>query len=339
MRSGAVGGEPVAVRSRLPWRRVLLLLGLAVLVLLLAELAFWIVIARRVDRFDLDPAAEDGRETFVLVGSDSRAFVVTDADRRSFGDVGISPGERADLILVVQIAEDGSREAWSITRDLLVDLPDGGKTRLALTLDQGPQVLADAICMSLGIPVDHLLISDFDGLRHAVDALGGVDVDVELPIRDSMTGLDLSPGATRLDGEEALAYSRARSAETYRNGVWEPQPDGAEQRQSRATQVMTALGDAVSDRPWPWPSPAIHRLANQVAKDIRISSTLGRGDLQQLMRAMSDPDLVWRTLSVDEAQVGDVPLAEPDEVGIAELATLGSYPAPCGDVGGTAERG
>ena len=338
MRSGSVDGEPVAVRSPLPWRRILILLGLVVVVLLLAELAFWIITARRVDRFGLAPSAEDGRETFVLVGSDSRAFVVTDADRRSFGDESLVPGERADLIFIIQIGEDGSREAWSITRDLLVDLPDGGKTRLALTLDQGPQVLADAICLSLGVPVDHLLISDFDGLRHAVDALGGVDVDVEFPIRDRMTGLDLPPGVTRLDGEAALAYTRARSAEIFRDGMWAPQQDGAEQRQARATQIMTAVGGTISGRPWPWPSPTIHRLANQVAKDIRVSSTVGRGDLQRLIRAMSDPDLVWRTLSVNEAQIGDVPLAEPDEVGTGELANLGSYPAPCGEVGGTVLR-
>lgn len=333
MRSPEPVRPPAAAAPRSQRRQRLVRLSLVLCVLLVVvvvgEAAFWMATLGNIQRFDIVEPPDDGVDTFLLVGSDSRSFVATEQDRSSFGDDRGVPGERADLLLVVQVDQDGGATLWSLPRDLLVELPEGGRTRLALSLDASPQALADAICFGLGIGVDHMLISTFDGLRGAVDAVGGIDVDVESPVRDPMTGLHLgAAGSVHLDGDMALAYARARNAEVYAGGEWLLEADGPVARQARATQVLSALDDAVrSNR---WPSLTFHRVARSVSGSLRVDSTTGREDLMRLLDVLGqDAGATWRTVSVDAAQVGEVPLAELNATGRAELASLGTYPAPC----------
>ena len=61
-----------------------------------------------------------------------------------------------------------------------------------------------------GVPIDHYAVINFDGFRSIVDALGGVEVCSPEPLRDRESGLDIPAGTTRLDGDQALSYVRAR---------------------------------------------------------------------------------------------------------------------------------
>src|SRR3972149_5314499 len=59
---------------------------------------------------------------------------------------------------------------------------------------------------------------DFDGFKKVVDTLGGLTIDVQMPVSDDHYPIEESraynlyipPGFSRMDGEEALAYARAR---------------------------------------------------------------------------------------------------------------------------------
>jgi LCP family protein required for cell wall assembly len=83
----------------------------------------------------------------------------------------------------------------------------------------GIAALAGAAEQLLGLPIDHYALVDLLGFVDVVDALGGVTVDNNKPLRieidrlgrrGSQPAFDLPPGRRHLNGFTALAYSRSR---------------------------------------------------------------------------------------------------------------------------------
>ncbi|WP_106768331.1 LCP family protein [Paenibacillus faecalis] len=68
----------------------------------------------------------------------------------------------------------------------------------------------------LDVEIDYATVIDFQGFRDVVDALGGVNVNVQYDMchRDSIDGTDinLKAGPQKLDGDEALDYVRYRKS-------------------------------------------------------------------------------------------------------------------------------
>ena len=62
--------------------------------------------------------------------------------------------------------------------------------------------------MLMGVPVDYYAGVNREGLKRLVDAMGGVDYDVDVRIR--LDGRTLEPGFQHLDGQQVLDYCRAR---------------------------------------------------------------------------------------------------------------------------------
>jgi LCP family protein required for cell wall assembly len=100
----------------------------------------------------------------------------------------------------------------SIPRDLWVTVPGVGENRIntahffaeANQPGTGPQSAMDTVAQNFGVDVHHYVRIRFEGLVGFVDALGGVDVDLAVP----MSGYEA--GRHRLDGEQALAFVRDR---------------------------------------------------------------------------------------------------------------------------------
>jgi len=84
------------------------------------------------------------------------------------------------------------------------DEPDGG----------GPALLKEIIQEQMGIRIDHYLRFDFSSFQEVVDALGGVDVEVDCAYYDYFeiedVILNIQPGLVHLSGAEALVYVRSR---------------------------------------------------------------------------------------------------------------------------------
>ncbi|MDO3409191.1 LCP family protein [Saccharibacillus sp. CPCC 101409] len=63
-------------------------------------------------------------------------------------------------------------------------------------------------------PLDYVTVVNFNTLKDVVDALGGVEVDVDMDMcyktQADNTNIDLKKGLQTLDGEEALGYARYR---------------------------------------------------------------------------------------------------------------------------------
>jgi polyisoprenyl-teichoic acid--peptidoglycan teichoic acid transferase len=84
---------------------------------------------------------------------------------------------------------------------------------------RGIAAVAGAAEKLLGLPIDHYALVDLLGFVDVVDALGGVTVDNNKPLRieidrlgraGSQPAFDLPPGRRHLNGFAALAYSRSR---------------------------------------------------------------------------------------------------------------------------------
>jgi LCP family protein required for cell wall assembly len=86
---------------------------------------------------------------------------------------------------------------------------------------RGYNALKGALGELYGITIQNYVAVDLRGFRDVINTLGGVVVDVQVPVYDSKYPLDDGRGATKLyvppgiqymDGAEALAYGRARHA-------------------------------------------------------------------------------------------------------------------------------
>jgi len=79
----------------------------------------------------------------------------------------------------------------------------------------GIEALRGAMATLLGVPIDRYVQVDMDDFASIVDAVGGVDVEVETRLSDPKVNLFLEPGPAHLDGVQALGFSRTRVDSDY----------------------------------------------------------------------------------------------------------------------------
>lgn len=189
-----------------------------------------------------DNEALDGAVDILLVGSDSR----TDAqgnplspDELARLNAGEADGEiNTDTMMVIRVPEDGSRAtAVSIPRDTYVHTDDYGNMKIngvygahagakrEELLDdgeaEGPELeqqvaragqegLIDAIADLTGVEVDHFAQVGLLGFVLLTDAVGGVDVCLNAPVNEPLSGANFPAGEQTLDGTQALSFVRQR---------------------------------------------------------------------------------------------------------------------------------
>ena len=150
-----------------------------------------------------EPPPASGEPLYVLVlGVDRRPSEAGDAPSRS------------DTIMLAQVSPGTGRvQLLSVPRDLLVEVEPGVEDRINTAYTYGGVEQATAVVENLtGISVDRHAIVDFGGFEDAIDALGGVTLEVEEPITVGIEGgrVYIPAGRQELDGLEALAYARYR---------------------------------------------------------------------------------------------------------------------------------
>lgn len=283
----------------------------------------------------LTPKPPGKPQNFLLVGSDSRAFVEDAQERKSFGTQADTGGQRADTIILVRV-DPAARHAWmlSFPRDLLVPIaPDGHLQRINTAFNAGPQQLIKTITTDFNIPINHYAQVDFKGFQGLVEAVGGVKVYIASPMRDKATGLLLlQTGCIELHGDQSLAYVRSRKTEFLERGRWRSDPRGDLGRIERQQDfIRRALREALSKGLL---NPArMNRLVRVGLDNVKVSKSLTLKDIVNLGRNFRSlaPDTItqyslpvtlanWRGASVlkildkDEAtaqQIFDVFRGEP----------------------------
>ncbi|MDG5802133.1 LCP family protein [Streptomyces ossamyceticus] len=155
-------------------------------------------------------------QNILMIGSDSRSGNENGRYGRDSGT------ERSDTTILLHLAADRrSATAVSLPRDLMVDVPgcrrpDGTRSEPTFAMFNHAFQAGGSACTirtvekMTDIRIDHHVVVDFSGFKEIVDAVDGVEVCVEAPIRDKAAKLRLPAGRVKLDGEQALGYVRAR---------------------------------------------------------------------------------------------------------------------------------
>jgi LCP family protein required for cell wall assembly len=240
-------------------RRVLLALGIGLAVLVALAVVDLAVLDARIKHVSVHfPKQRDG-ETFVVVGSDSRAGL-PESLAKVVGTAAKIHGDHADVVLLVHL--DGAKTTVvALPRDLMVSPQPFQDERLTLAWSESPQALVDGLCRTLGVSATHLVAVSFSSFESIVNALGGITVTIAQPIRDPSSHLLITgTGAQHLDGAQALALVRSRTPELEIDSRWVAQSDGAVDRTQWSGKVLQAIlarveatwWDPISDQEVAW---------------------------------------------------------------------------------------
>jgi LCP family protein required for cell wall assembly len=151
---------------------------------------------------------------FLILGSDSRKGL-SKRQQSSIGNPKETSGQRADTILLVHVDRANDRTVVvSIPRDLQVTIPGHGQNKINTAFEHGPDVMVQTVERLTGLRINHYVEVNFVGFQRLVDALGGIPVCINMPMVDTLAGLNLPrAGCYNLRGEGALAFVRARHIE------------------------------------------------------------------------------------------------------------------------------
>lgn len=124
-------------------------------------------------------------------------------------------GCKADALVVATIHPiSKSVRFLALPGEVVVNLPNGDRGQLKDVFAAGGiRGVQGALEELLDVPVHHYALVDYVGFTRLVDAVGGVELSVDHPIRyydDGQLEYELEQGTHWLCGEEALRYVRYR---------------------------------------------------------------------------------------------------------------------------------
>jgi polyisoprenyl-teichoic acid--peptidoglycan teichoic acid transferase len=158
-------------------------------------------------------------------GTDRINILLLGIDKRDDEPV---EGTRSDTMMLASIDPVTKSAALvSLPRDMWVTIPGctaaagcvGGQQRINVAhAAGGPELAAKTVSTDFGVPIDYYARVDFRGFERLVDAVGGVIIDVDTPVKDDEYPTDdygymriyFAPGPQWMDGRTALQYARSR---------------------------------------------------------------------------------------------------------------------------------
>ncbi|MER5208701.1 LCP family protein [Streptomyces sp. NPDC002825] len=243
----------------------------------------------RVDPFkDMKNRPQAGHGMNVLVvGTDGRDRITP--EEKAKYRLGGAPCHCTDTVMLVHISEDRERASVvSLPRDSYAEMPEhtdmnsGRKHRAhpvklnAAYAEGGPGLTVRTVESMTGVKIDHYLEVDFTSFMRTVDAVGGVQICTKRPLKDSYTGLDLSPGTHELDGGQALQYVRSRHI------------DGAADigRMQRQQRFLAALIERMTNGGVLLNPVRFREVATTMLGSVRADEDFGTDQLLALAKAM-----------------------------------------------------
>jgi LCP family protein required for cell wall assembly len=283
---------------------------------------------------------------FLLIGSDTRAFALTPEERQAYGDPTTEGGQRSDTLMVIHV-DPRARTGFlvSFPRDLLVDIPGVGQSKINAAFNEGPQRVVDTLKQNFNIPIHHYLEVDFASFKGIVDAMGGVPVYIAAPARDAKSSFEFipfnfKPGCYTLNGVDALNYVRSRDMEEFIDGRWQkPGADAPDlHRIERQQTFIRRLATSAFRESVKSPLTA-NRIADETIPKLKADDSLSREDINKLITSFrkvdpNDPNsLQMVTLPTavgpSSARLGSTLQAKQPEadVVLTRLRDFGSQPA------------
>jgi LCP family protein required for cell wall assembly len=138
---------------------------------------------------------------------------------------GRSDANRSDSMMLLHLDPETHDVAYlSIPRDLRVEIPGYGTSKInAANQIGGPALTIETVKALTGLPIDHVIVVDFDGFKELIDAIGGIEVNVPKAILSNRFDCPYKParcagwegwrfekGRQKMDGRRALIYARIR---------------------------------------------------------------------------------------------------------------------------------
>lgn len=212
-------------------------------------------------------------------------------------------GRRSDAMILVNVSGDRQHITMvSLMRDLWVDIPGQGVNKINAALSLGGVPLSvETVESLLNVRIDHVVVTDFEGLISLTDGLGGVEVDNPIGFNSShLPGKYFESGPQMMSGEELLAFSRERYAFT----------DGDYSRVRNQRLALSAILDSLMESINPLAPWTIPDTVRTVGKFVLTDQSLTGDRVTRL--------------------AGDLVRFNTDDIGSLTLPTLGTATSPGG---------
>lgn len=205
---------------------------------------------------------------------------------------GFDENGRSDVIMVATVnPKTGTILLTSVPRDFYVttacDAGDGCQQgaldKITHTGIHGTNTTKRTVEQLLGIEINYTFKVGFDTVTDIVDAVGGIDVNVEPGYECSnflhAPGLSVHAGVNHLNGEQALGYARERYAYS----------EGDRQRTKNQQQVLMAIVDKIT-------SPAIVTNYASIMDTLSntFSTTMSSQEISDLIKYQLNKNPKWK---------------------------------------------
>lgn len=234
--------------------------------------------------------------------------MILGVDRRE-DDVG-----RSDTMMVTAVDMDQKKAALlSVPRDTRVKIDGYGYEKINHAYAYGGHKLSqNAIENLLGVSIDHYILIDTKAFERIIDAIGGIDINVEKRMYyedpwDDNGGLviDLYPGEQHLDGQKAIQYVR------YRDGEGDIGRIGRQQH-----FIKAVLAKVISPEMLPRLSKLVEEVSSAIKTDMSLAELL---EFANTMKSVHDNGLTAQMVPGQPAYIDDVSYWIPD---ITDLRAL-----------------
>ncbi|MGR6317654.1 LCP family protein [Micromonospora soli] len=249
----------------------------------------------RVDAFNDVP--EESRPQVVAKGAMN--IMILGSDSRDPENTG---GSRSDTIILAHLPKDrSSAQLISIPRDTWVPVPrskngqHGGRDAKinASYAWGGVPLMVQTVEQFTGVRIDHVTMVDFSGFKEIVDALGGIDIDVEQSFTSTHS---LNPDGRRefvkgrqtMDGAAALDYARERYA--FANGDFT--------RIKHQQQVIKAILDKAASGGTLSSPTKLNSFVRATANSVSVDKSMSLVDLAMELRHLRSGNLGFYTCPV-----------------------------------------
>ncbi len=230
---------------------------------------------------------------WLLVGSDSRDGISSDDPNADIflGDE-VPAGKRTDTIMIARVdPQNQVIDLLSVPRDLYVPIAgtgDSSRINTAFNGEGGEQRLVETVENYFGFEINHYAEVDFVGFQEVVDALGGVPIWFDMPMRDYGSGLDISSaGCHVLDGFQALAFARGRHLEFFADGRWQTDGTGDLGRTSRQRYFIGRVAATATEKLDFTSLGTINAVLDAGGENLVIDQSVGQDDLLGLARTFA----------------------------------------------------
>lgn len=205
---------------------------------------------------------------------------------------GFDENGRSDVIMVATVnPKTGTILLTSVPRDFYVttacDAADGCQQgaldKITHTGIHGTNTTKRTVEQLLGIEINYTFKVGFDTVTDIVDAIGGIDVNVEPGYECSnflhAPGLSVHAGINHLNGEQALGYARERYAYS----------EGDRQRTKNQQQVLMGIVDKIT-------SPAIVTNYASIMDSMSdtFSTTMSSQEISDLIKYQLNKNPKWK---------------------------------------------